>query len=92
MDRGDRYLKIRRHTSEVLGDRWWAGCSGTSNARLVITALVVERQTPAEVARHSGVHQARHAEIPHAQHRRHPPGTALRASTGPGCRSCELGG
>src|SRR5215218_5918698 len=44
------------------GQSGWAGGSAmpqpTSKARLVITALVVDQQTPAEVAARYGVHRA----------------------------------
>jgi len=45
--------------SQVIGDMWSrVACSGMSKARLVITALFVEGQSPAEVAARYGVHRS----------------------------------
>ena len=48
--------------SQVIGDSPAARCSAmpqpTSKARLVITALFVDHQSPAEVAARYGVHRA----------------------------------
>ncbi len=58
-DIGDRCLK----TSATRAGRFrdggrWSGCSARSKARLVLTALFVDRQTPAEVARRYAVHRS----------------------------------
>ena len=58
-DIGDRCLDTGRHLSQTWRTPRRARCSAMSKARLVITALLVDHRSPAEVAARDEICRAR---------------------------------